>query len=1011
LARSLREREARIAGLEDFIADHHVEGQSRTVAAAGARGDGPAIQMIEEPPGGVPVPLLEAAPLARRAARLICFYLPQFHAIPENDDWWGTGFTEWTNVRAARPLFEGHAQPERPGELGYYNLLEPRTLARQVELARLYGIEGFCFYFYWFGGKRLLEAPLERYLADASLDLPFCLCWANENWTRRWDGLENEILIGQSHSPEDDVAFIDHVAPYLRDPRYIRVDGRPLLLVYRPGLFPDAPATAARWRARCRETGIGEIFLAYTQSFDRVPPEAFGFDAAIEFPPDYASQPDLTARIPGMAPGFRGVVHDWRILVERSRAYMPAEYTLFRGINPGWDNTPRRGIEAKIYCNSSALGYQEWLYNAVVDARERFADDDRRLLFINAWNEWAEGAFLEPDARRGYARLEATRLALVRAALAQAIPPLGPACRLAIVAHAFHLDVFDRILDYLRRLDSATYRLFVTCAPERADAVRRAMADAGIVGEVCEFANRGRDVLPFLRLLPRLLAGDCEVILKVHTKKSDHRRDGELWVVDLFDKLLTAAAIEEACAHLRTHPGTGIVGPRDHVIPMTHYWGRNAATVKRLAARLGVDAAALTNASFVAGTMFFCRPQALAPLAELALPDEEFERESGQIDGTMAHAIERLFAVSALSVSMATRSPGEPADGEREYRFAAPTRLPPELAAALLQRTDSLVERLRVTDAAMARAQSLALERLDEIEALVERLEATENALGEAQALALGRLDENAALQERVRLTEHALRDAERLAIERLDETTALQQRVQLTEEALRRAETLAHGRLVELEQLERRVAETEAALRAAERLAHGRLDEIDALRREASAAIQARARTPEGGDGAAGTDEAGRAAALRDAEAQRALAQALADLSGLRAQATDAEARVAQRDRQLREAAEALAQAQGVASDLAQQLDERGAQVRRSEADLAAARDDSAALAAQLAQARTDLAAREQAHASTRDELDALRRRLAALGDAIAAVEARTGWRLAAALRLVTPVGAGGRE
>jgi glycosyltransferase involved in cell wall biosynthesis/GT2 family glycosyltransferase len=366
------------------------------------------------------VPLLEGQdPLTNPPVKLIALYLPQFHQIPENDAFWGEGFTDWVNVQAAKPQFAGHYQPRVPGELGYYDLRDPKVQHRQVELAKLYGVGGFCLYFYWFNGRRPLEKPLLNYLNDPTLDLPFCLCWANENWTRRWDGRENELLLAQNHSPEDDLAFIEYISKYMRDPRYIRIDGKPLLVVYRPNLLPSPAETAGRWREWCRKNGIGELYLAYTQSFVRVDPALYDFDAAIEFPPNMKAKsfelPNLSWSVKRVRRDFHCEVLDWGPLVELSRKYVNPGYKLFRAVCPSWDNTPRRKNFSRVLVNYSPRGYHEWLLNAIEDTRVRFPDTDERIVFANAWNEWGEGAYLEPDAGYGYAYLEATRLALAGA--------------------------------------------------------------------------------------------------------------------------------------------------------------------------------------------------------------------------------------------------------------------------------------------------------------------------------------------------------------------------------------------------------------------------------------------------------------------------------------------------------------------------------------------------------------------------------------------------------------------
>ncbi len=339
------------------------------------------------------------------ATQLIAFYLPQFHPIPENDRWWGKGFTEWTNVTAAKPLFEGHHQPRLPGDLGFYDLRVPEVMQQQVEMARRFGIGGFCFHYYWFHGKRLLEKPLDMFLDHPEWDLPFCLCWANENWSRRWDGGSQQVLIAQQHSAADDLACIEDLKRYMRDPRYIRINGRPLVIVYRVSILPEPQATAQRWRDACRAAGLGEILLVAAQSFDVTDPRPYGFDAAVQFPPHGSSQ-NPSDTLPQQHTPFYGRLHDYPQMVRDTKP-PDASYRTFRTVFPAWDNTPRLKGGANIFHNSTPGAYARWLTAAIQDTAARNPADEQ-LVFINAWNEWAEGAYLEPDAKWGYAYLNAT---------------------------------------------------------------------------------------------------------------------------------------------------------------------------------------------------------------------------------------------------------------------------------------------------------------------------------------------------------------------------------------------------------------------------------------------------------------------------------------------------------------------------------------------------------------------------------------------------------------------------
>jgi lipopolysaccharide biosynthesis protein len=344
-----------------------------------------------------------AAPSA--SVRALAFVLPQFHPTAENDAFWGPGFTEWTNVTRGRPAFAGHHQPHRPAHLGYYDLRLPETRAAQADLARAHGLHGFVYYHYWFHGRRLLARPIDDILASQAPDFPFCLCWANENWTRRWDGLDAEVLAEQRYSPDDDVAHLRWLARAFEDPRYIRIDGRPLFLVYRASRLPAPADTTAMWREEAARLGVGELYLCRVESFpsDKADPRALGFDAAVEFQPDWEH-----LGTPRLVEGHR--VYDYQDVVARMLAKPSAPYRRFPCVMPSWDNTARRREGATIVHGASPDAYEQWL--AWVASRFTPYSAEENLVFINAWNEWAEGNHLEPCERWGLGYLDATARAL-----------------------------------------------------------------------------------------------------------------------------------------------------------------------------------------------------------------------------------------------------------------------------------------------------------------------------------------------------------------------------------------------------------------------------------------------------------------------------------------------------------------------------------------------------------------------------------------------------------------------
>lgn len=346
----------------------------------------------------------------------IAFYLPQFHPVPENDEWWGKGFTEWVNVARARALWTSHYQPHIPLDMGFYDLRLPEVQVEQAALARRYGIYGFCYHYYWFSGRRLLHTPLEIFRAHRDIDIRFCINYANQNWTRRWNGADDDILIHQIHDEQDDRAFIQSLVPFFEDERYIRVDGRPLLLIYRTGLYPDPKRTAEIWREEALRHGMELCLCRVEFGTEAFHPAEIGYDAAVEFPPHHAPglRPPKTyspTQLSHVAAGYSGTITDYPDFAAALMSRPLPAYKLFRTAMPGWDNTPRRQLRGDVMVNSTPQAFERWLAVLAQQSLIQHTEKDR-FIFINAWNEWGEGAHLEPCRKWRHGYLEAVKRAV-----------------------------------------------------------------------------------------------------------------------------------------------------------------------------------------------------------------------------------------------------------------------------------------------------------------------------------------------------------------------------------------------------------------------------------------------------------------------------------------------------------------------------------------------------------------------------------------------------------------------
>ena len=628
-----------------------------------------------------------------RDVKVVAFYLPQFHAFPENDEWWGKGFTEWTNTKRAKPRFPSHYQPRTPHkDIGFYDLSDVENIKKQVALAKAHGISAFCLYYYWFGGRKLMDKPLELIMAHPEIDFEFCLCWANENWTRTWDGQQNSVLIEQNYSDERDVHFIMDLKRYIVDPRYLRCQGKPVILVYHAKALPNPNKTFAAWRSWCRENGVGEIQIWSCRTF--IQSGGCGIldevDREVEFPPHKVSEQELFPPSRFHAFTDDGFYYNYhKIITDLHQGKTFADqspHPFYRCAMLGWDNSCRRETGYSVWQYFSLKSYHYWLRNILEYTRENFSEKER-FVFVNAWNEWAEGTYLEPDECFGYASINTTTRALCN------LPPLPEYEVLAPVketgvqpgkvllhVHAFYPDLLDEIIHYLNQIPFKFDCVFTTDSRRKRTVITAALEEKPVANAesltVAVTRNVGRDVAPFLEVCSGLV-DQYDFIGHFHTKKSLTVNWGHEWRHYLFDQLLGSPEIVAAIfRRFGRDPHVGLYFPSP-IPTMRDYmnWERkDLVRCGKLLEAMELPSALPPKPDFPVGQMFWARAKAIAPIFRKGVvARRKFEWERNQISDTLAHAIERIWKYVAQGAGYTTLSAVVPPPARAEGQ-AAPSK-------------------------------------------------------------------------------------------------------------------------------------------------------------------------------------------------------------------------------------------------------------------------------------------------------------------------------------------------
>lgn len=632
--------------------------------------------------------------------KVIAFYSPICQSLDKN---YSTS-SIWEQIRATEKLYSSHYQPRIPGELGRYQQSDVKILSQQAQMASEFGIYGFCYY--WTEGLDLSEQPLRKAFVDDKVNFPFCLCLTNASTIFQAEDKNDDLGVEREPKVKSSDALIGEVATILLDSRYIRINDKPLLLIYRPDAFENAFAASQSWRQLCINYGIGEIVLGFCCTFENARQLPEGFDIAIEMPPQTASVPPINRQIRSVAKDFKGSIHDYYEYMVKLLNEPKWSYPRYRTAMLAWDETPTHGSHTRIFHGFTPQIYEYWL-STLIDTAFENATPFEPLVFINAWNDWKSGSYLEPDKEYGRQNLEATKKAIDRlrsgetpsilqqsrlrhinwrkgyttqiakfnpkvdqvesklakqrheaeSTMIQAISYGMLSERTAVIVHVYYIDVFQEIIELIATIKSVPITVFITTTKELELAVKKRLGKRKIKDfRINVFENRGRDVLPFIKILPEVIDLGFSYIVKVHTKKSLHRQDGARWRQELYGALLNDNALSTGIHQLITNPQIGIIGPDKHLVNIRTNMLHNFGRIQGYAKKLNLDEQDWVKASFIAGTMFLARTSAFKPVLKLEIKEIDFEDENGQVDGTFAHCLERLFALSSLSTHLEVTS-------------------------------------------------------------------------------------------------------------------------------------------------------------------------------------------------------------------------------------------------------------------------------------------------------------------------------------------------------------------